>query len=114
MHNVVTQVIINLDSSACNVTQFAQSEKMQVGFEVVLLASKLFPLLDNDSTTGVEFWRSARTTIAASRASYEKLAGVPGHKISHVNDDVATTPCKTMRCESSEQIFTCSACLLKM
>ena len=79
---------------------------MQVGFKVVLLDSKLFPLFENDSTTGVEFWRSTRKIIAVSRTSYEKLAGVPGQEFSQVDDDIdiAITPCKKMkRCHSSDQ-----------
>lgn len=107
MHNVITQIIISLDPSACNLTQAAQSVKMQVGFEVILLDSKLFPLLDNESTAGVEFWRSMRKIIAVSRTTYLlKLAGVPGQELSHVDtdEDIATTPCKKIKSSQSEKI----------
>ena len=40
-------------------------------FDVVLLDSKCFPLLDNDSTKGIEFWKSA------NRLTYTKLTGRP-------------------------------------
>ena len=105
VHNVITQVIISLDPSACNLTQAAQSVKMQVGFEVILLDSKLFPLLDNESTSGVEFWRSTRKIIAASRTTYEKLAGVPDQELSRADEDIATTPCKKIKSsECNEKI----------
>ena len=76
-HTVVTQVIISLDSSAgeCNVDTAAEMVKRQVGFEVVLLDSKLFPVIPNDSTSGPDFWKSTWKIIAASRLMYEKLTG---------------------------------------
>lgn len=74
----------------------AQSVKMQVGFEVILLDSKCFPLLDNESTAGVEFWCTTRKNIAVSRTTYKKLASVPGQELSRVDtdEDIATISCK--------------------
>ena len=34
--------------------------EQQVGFEVMLLDSKCFPLLSNDSTCGPHFWKGTR------------------------------------------------------
>ena len=76
----------------CNVSTVAESVKKQVGFEVVLLDSKLYPVTDNESTSGPEFWRSTRKRIAASRASYEKLVGMSvGDELSQLDDDVVIT-----------------------
>ena len=103
-----SQFSISLDPSACNLTQAAQSVKMQVGFEVILLDSKLFPLLDNESTAGV--YKSSgvltRKIIAVSRTTYEKLAGVPGQELSRVDtdEDIASTPCKKIKSSESEKI----------
>ena len=74
--------------------------KTQVGFDVILLDSKLFPLTDNNSATGVDFWRSTRKVIAVSCASYEKLVGVvSGEELSQEADDVINLelPCKKVK-----------------
>lgn len=94
-HTVVTQVIISLDLSMgeCTVSKAAELVKRQVGFDVVLLDSKLFPVIDGESTSGPEFWRSTRKIIAVSRSSYEKLTGVPaGNELSQIDEDVVTEP----------------------
>ena len=51
--------------------------KEQVGFEVVLLDSKCYPILSNEDTSIPDFWRSTRKIIAASQQAYEKLGGIP-------------------------------------
>ena len=54
--------------------------------------SKLYPVTDNESTSGPEFWRSTRKIIAASRASYEKLVGMSvGDELSQLYDNVVIT-----------------------
>ena len=86
MYNVVSQVIVSINTIAgeCNVSAVSEKVQEQVGFEVILLDSKLFPLLDNDATTGVDFWKSTRKIIAASRSLYEKLGGItPGTEFSN-------------------------------
>ena len=109
VHTIVTQIIISLDPSECNVTKAAENVRKQVGFDPVLLDCKLFPLIDNETTSGPEFWRSTRKIIAVSRTSYEKLAGVAaGEELSLVDDDVVITepPCKKVKeskqCDVSE------------
>ena len=47
-----------------------------MGFQAVLLDSKCFPLLSNESTSGVDFWKSTRKVLAALRDVYEKVSGV--------------------------------------
>ena len=46
--------------------------KTQVGFDVILLDSKLFPLTDNNSATGVDFWRSTRKVIKSNSSKTGK------------------------------------------
>ena len=40
---------------------------------VVLLDSKCYPLLDNESTNGEAFWKSTQKVLAANRDLYNKL-----------------------------------------
>ena len=47
VHSVVTQVIISLDNSECNVTTASEMVKGQVGFDVILLDSKLYLLISS-------------------------------------------------------------------
>ena len=53
VHTVVTQVIISLD---CSVTRATECVCKQIGLNVVLLDSKLFPIMDNESTSIAKFW----------------------------------------------------------
>ena len=46
----------------------------QVGFPVILLDSKLYPLLSNEGTSDVDFWRSTRKILAASKSLYQQLS----------------------------------------
>ena len=45
-----------------------------VGYDVILLDSKCYPLLDNSVTTSIDFWKSTRKILAASKSSYEAQA----------------------------------------
>lgn len=74
-YKVVTQVFVKLDETKCTIKAVAEMVKEQLSFDVVLLDSKCFPLLDNDSTKGVEFWKSTRKVLAANRLTYTKLTG---------------------------------------
>ena len=47
----------------------------QVGVEVILLDSKCYPLLENNSTSAESFWRSTPKVLAANREIYDKLKG---------------------------------------
>lgn len=90
MYTVVTHVIVNLNSSAgeCTVGTVAEKVKAQVGFDTILLDSKLYPVLENDATSGIEFWKSTRKIMAASRSLYERLGGAPSNAelLSQVDD----------------------------
>ena len=74
-YKVVTQVYVKLDENTCTLKAVAEMVKEQLSFEVVLLDSKCFPLLDNESTQGMEFWKSTRKVLSASWSSYMKLTG---------------------------------------
>ena len=75
-YEIVTQVTVSLDpSSTCTVRKVTDLVSKQVGVEVILLDSKCYPLLENDSTAGEGFWRSTRKVLAANWAIYEKLTG---------------------------------------
>ena len=81
----------------------ADCVRKQIGLEVILLDSKLFPIMD-DSTSGSEFWRLTREIIAVSRASYEKLsATVVGNELSQVEDDVQPPSKRSKSCDLSEK-----------
>ena len=61
--------------SSSTVRQVTELVKRQIGLDVVLLNSKSYPLLDNDSTRGEAFWKSTRKVLAANRGLYNKLIG---------------------------------------
>ena len=87
-YKVVTQVIISLEIGHCSPSVVAESVRQQVGFEVVLLDSKCFPILETDSTTTTEFWKSNRKVLAASKSLYSKLMGSCAHPRHAANDDL--------------------------
>ena len=72
----VTEVIVCLaDNDQCIVPVVAQPVKEQVGYNIILLNNKLYPILDATSTRG-DFWRSSsRKILAASAKLYEKITG---------------------------------------
>ncbi len=93
VYNIVTQVIVSINSSLgeCSVNGVANLVKVQTGFDPILLDSKLFPIMDSEATTGTEFWKSTRKIMAASKSLYEKLGGV----IPEFNEtDTQPTPSK--------------------
>jgi len=74
-YETVTEVIVCLaDNDQCSVPVVAQLEE-QVGYDIILLNNKLYPILDAPSTHG-DFWRSSsRKILAASAKQYEKITG---------------------------------------
>jgi hypothetical protein len=76
-HSVVTQIYISIDATVAisNITEVAKLVENQVGFPVVLLDSKLYPIMDNETTRSVGFWKSTRKILAACRLTYDKLSG---------------------------------------
>ena len=78
-YSVVTQITVSLDPTLghCCVKVVCDKIKEQVGFEVVLLDSKCYPVMINDITSDPDYWKGTRKVIAARRSNYEKLGGVP-------------------------------------
>ena len=75
-YEIVTQVTVSLDSSSpCTVRKVTDLVSKQVGVDVILLDSKCYPLLENESTSVESFWRGTRKVLAANRATYGKLTG---------------------------------------
>ena len=73
---IITEVIVCLaDLDQCSVSVAAQLVKEHVGYDIVLLNNKLYPILDAPSTRG-DFWRStSRKILAASAKLHEKITG---------------------------------------
>ena len=74
-YTTVTQVVVSMTPAECTVSNATQVSE-QVGFEVILLDSKCFPLMKNESTSGIDFWKSTRKILAASASLWEKLSGL--------------------------------------
>ena len=75
-YEIITQVTVSLDSSSpCTVRKVTDLVSKQVGVDVILLDSKCYPLLENDSTSVESFWRGTRKVLAANRAIHDKLTG---------------------------------------
>ena len=74
-YSVVRQTQISLDSQVCSPSAIGKLLSTQVGFEVILLDSKCYPIFENATTVELEFWKSTRKVLAASKSSYEKLTG---------------------------------------
>ena len=94
---IVTEVIVCLaDLDQCSVPVVAQLVKEQVGYDIVLLNNKLYPILDAPSTRG-DFWRStSRKILAASAKLYEKITGkrpsAKGAEIDLTGDEDTDSP----------------------
>ena len=94
----MTQVVIKLSSTQCNVSATTQKVTLQVGYDVILLDSKCLPILTSEGTSGVEFWRSTHEILAASQSRYEHLTGkavkieLEGVGIDLTGDDVEPGP----------------------
>ena len=54
----------------------------QVGFAVILLDSKCYPLPSSPVTSGFDFWKGSRKILAASKSLYTQLS----------DDDITDTP----------------------
>ena len=71
----MTQVVVTLDVGNCSPDIVAELIQQQVGFQVVLLDSKCFPILESDTTRGTDYWKSNRKILAASKSLYTRLTG---------------------------------------
>ena len=108
-YDIITQVVVNLSPATCNVREVSQLVAKQVDFEVVLLDSKGYPLLDNNSTSGESFWKSTRKILAANKQLYRKVTGqntnIERASIDLTKDDssddsdILLPPVKLRKCE---------------
>ena len=64
--------------------------EQQIGFEVVLLDSKCFPVIESDTTNGIDFWKSNRKILAASQSLYKRLTGSSA-SMKRASDDIDLT-----------------------
>ncbi len=99
----MTQLVVAVDLNRCNPSVVAGEVEQQVGFSVVLLDSKCFPIMENSATSALDFWKSNRKILAASKDLYNKLTGCSAdpkharHEIDVIriqDDDVAVLPMK--------------------
>ena len=100
-YSIVTQVVISLVPSQCNVQTVAELVTQQVGFEVVLLDSKCFPLFANEATSGIDFWKSTRN-LAASKSVFEKYNGKSSDVKEAAIDLTSGPPVPKKKCEREE------------
>ena len=59
--------------SSSTVQHVTELMKRQIDLDVVLVDSKCYPFLDNDSTHGKAIWKTTRKVLAANRNLYNKL-----------------------------------------
>ena len=74
-YKVITQLVVTLEVGHCSLTSVTEAVTQQVAFDVVLLDSKCFPILQSETTNETEFWKSNRKILAASKTLYDKLIG---------------------------------------
>ena len=87
-YKIVTQVVVTLEAGHCSPVNVAELVSQQVGFEVVLLDSKCLPVIESDTTTGADYWKSNHKILAASNSLYKRLIGSSSKR---ANDDVDLT-----------------------
>ena len=99
-YTTVTQTQVSVDNSCCSPTAIASLIASNVGFEVILLDSKCYPILHTETTTEFEFWKSTRKILAASKTSYEKLTGKPfsAYNIDLSTNEVECPPAAKHKC----------------
>ena len=72
-YTIVTQIYVCLTPDQCNVDSVADLVSKQVGFAVVLLDCKCYPLPSSSVTCGIDFWKGSRKILAASQSLYSQL-----------------------------------------
>ena len=98
-YNVVTQVVVRLETDNCSPLLVAQLVEQQVGYSVILLDNKCFPILDNDTTRTNEYWKSTRKILAASKVVYVNLKGSSADPEKAKFDSIV----KTAMCQQRER-----------
>ena len=105
-YKVVTQVVVSVEAGSCSPSSVAEKVCQQVGFEIVLLESKCFPILENDTTASIDFWKYNRKILAASKSLYTKLTGSsvnPRRATSELHDAENDDDIPAKRCCLSER-----------
>lgn len=107
-YRIVTQVVVTLEAGNCNISVVGGLIQQQVGFEVILLDSKCFPVLDSATTSSDEFWRCNRKILAASKSLYTKMIGSSANpERAREEETLETPPAKKQRLHSdSIETFT--------
>ncbi len=73
-YTIVTQLYVCLAPDQCNVNSVTDLVAKQVGFSVILLDSKCYPLPSSPATSGFDFWKGTRKVLAASKSLYSQLS----------------------------------------
>ena len=85
-------MVVTLEAGRCSPVNVAESVRQQVGFEVILLDSKCFPVLESETATGIDFWKSNRKILAASQSLYKRLTG-SSTSLKRANDEADPSLC---------------------
>ena len=64
-YKVITRVVITFEAGLYSPSKVSELIQLQVGFQVILLDSKCFPLVESDTKTAIEFWKSNQRVLAA-------------------------------------------------
>ena len=89
-YEIVTQITVLMDSSTCNVRRVTELVERQLDQGVILLDSKCYPILENESTSVEAFWKSSRKILAANREAYNKLTGQSTKNVGKASFDLTT------------------------
>ena len=101
-YQVITQVVVTLEVGQCKCSIVADLVRQQVGFPVTLLDSKCFPIMENETTNAMDFWKSNRKILAASSSLYSKLTGSSTNPdrakgeidLTHSDDELLESPAR--------------------
>ena len=74
-YTIVTQTQVTVNSNTCKPSVIAGMVSSTVGYDVILLDSKCYPLLDNTATTELDYWKLTRKILAAKKSSYADITG---------------------------------------
>ena len=73
-YTIVTQLYVCLTPDQCNVSCVTDLLSKQVGFSVILLDCKCYPLPSTPATCGLDFWKGTRKVLAASKSLFSQLS----------------------------------------
>lgn len=93
---------MSLSPSECNVPAISHLVTQQLGFQAIVLDCKC-PLMCNEATSGIDFWKSSRKILAASKDLYENLNpdnSVIGQALELTGEGPSPKKCCIARCMS--------------